>query len=55
MDCWNIYWSGGIVYKSAGGLVWTDGTLAGVLNSSIKVMEDWFELLEHLLEWWNHL
>ena len=38
--------SGGIVYKSAGGPVWT----AGIMKLSIKVLEDQFGLLEHLLE-----
>ena len=46
MDCWNIYWSGGIVYKSDVGLVWTAGTSAGAMESSIKV-------LKHQLELWN--
>ena len=33
MDCWNIYWSGRIVYKSAGRPAWTAGTSTGVVNS----------------------
>ena len=49
MDCWNIYWSYRIVYKSAGGLVWTAGT-STVVESSIKVLEDRFGLLEHQME-----
>ena len=48
-------WSYVIVSKSAGGPVWTAGTSAGVMESSIKVLEDRFGLLKYLLEWWNRL
>ena len=30
-SCWNIYWSYGIVYKSAVGPVWTAATSTGVV------------------------
>ena len=44
MYCGNISWHYGIVYKSPGGPVWTAGTNIGVMESSIKVLEDWFGL-----------
>ena len=40
MDCWNISWSSVIVYKSAGGPTWTGGTSSGVMESSIKVLQE---------------
>ena len=55
LDCWNIHLNGGIVYKSAGGTVWTAGTSARVMESSRKVLEDHYGVLEHPLEWWNRL
>ena len=48
-DWFGLYWSGGIVYKSDGGPVWTAGTSAGVIKLSIKVLEDRFGLLEYLV------
>ena len=55
MDFWNIRWSFEIVYTSFGGPVWTAGTSAEVVESSIKVLQDRFGLLEHQLELWNCL
>ena len=55
MDYWNKYWSYGIVYKSDGGLLWTAGTSTGVVELSIKVLEDLFVLREHQLALWNRL
>ena len=45
-----MYWSNAILYKSAGEPVRTAETSAGVIESSIKVMDDQLGLLEHLLE-----
>ena len=55
MDYWNIYWSNAILYKSAGEPVRTSGTSAGVMESSIKELENQLVLLEHQLELWNRL
>ena len=55
MNCGNIYWSGEFVYKTDGGLVWTAETSAGVMELSIKVLQNQLRLLEHHLELWNPL
>ena len=51
----NISWSYGIIYKSDEEPVRSTETSTGVMELSIKVMDDHLGFPEHLVEWFNPL